>query len=191
MVIPVLANLLQHVGPEIEVFLSGPEAPQTLAMRLPFSWKALYFSGVACALATATYSFRCPKILLPGADLAAFRNEGKGAMVLAMSFFRLTKSIKSSKERIRVLNEYITLFYPEANQQLVTLDEGWEKKFTNWAIKSEMCAGRLGDAFNIVQTAEDQEKPITRLVCFSFYVVALLFLLGISVQNFIVVCRFL
>lgn len=95
-VVPILARLLVHLGPEID--LTGVGLPIVLPLELPFSWKLLYAGALSFTAAQVVYAMRCPRLIRDFSSLSEYKDGGKGSAFLVREFLAvMLPSLRGSR----------------------------------------------------------------------------------------------
>ncbi len=130
-VVPIAANLMQPVPPELSVSLFG--AHFSIATTLPFSWKLLFFAALFFALASLLFSWRCPTIINRYESYRGFREaEHSGIELIAytdeffsrshhspygwLGIFFMPDPHSSTYTRIKYIHDSYVVNKPEVEQ---------------------------------------------------------------------------
>lgn len=186
--VPVLAQLLIKVGPDVAISAWGSQI--TLTLQLPFSWKMFFYSSVAFAIASLIYSVRCPAFVRDCDTFSDFTNQGKGSRQVLDAFASLTWERMGKRETIHhilELNEFINDFLTDGEESH-TRDRKFPACMTR--LRTERIdAVRLPDAFWYVWNQLDESRPTYRATCAIFFALGFVLITAVAIQNLIFVIR--
>jgi hypothetical protein len=171
--IPLLAKLLSKLDSEYVIHCLGTQF--TITTGLPTSWRIFYFSSVAMALATATYSFFCPRIISSFANFGEF--EGNCGSEYRLRFEAVTLSQKTGDET--TLAEFVRWF--------CTAGDGNDHMQINYdtVLNSvEIQKEKMSDAFEFLRQEYAFQNSTARSWCTRAYLVAGILLLVVFLKAF-------
>ena len=153
-IVPICAKLLNNIESVVNVQLF--HATFSINLALPFSWVVFFFSAVAISAGDAIYSLRCPALIKEHSTFSGFQESGKGITQLKKYY----KGIVDGDE------------YGEIPRTTFAGPDG-QIDNTSW----------LQDEFWDLRYYADKCRPLSRVICGGLYVVGLMLVLFLFMQN--------
>jgi hypothetical protein len=154
LVVPVVAKLLENVGPNFEIQIFGKLA--LIELSLPFSWVVFFFSAVAISAADLIYNVFCPKLIKDHQSFSGFKDSGNGRTQLKKYYEGIVAD--------GVYGEIPRTTFAGYDGQIDHSEE-LQNEFWDLYYYAESC------------------RVVSRFACGAFYIIGLTLILFIFIQN--------
>jgi hypothetical protein len=192
--VPLAAKILAAMPNKIHIPWFEFDIP--LAIDLPFSWEAFYFSAVFFAIASFLFGISCPSIIKNYDSFTDYEAEGRGFMTLKSEAMRTL--VRAINERpspsINWERGTIAPCYPRTQEMakaLVAAHTQLGEKLS--ALKLEMGDANqkknLGDLFHYVQEKASMLSVRLRIACTFFYFGGFVLIGMVTLQNLVTVLK--
>jgi hypothetical protein len=190
--VPILVKVTTKIESSGGVTVGGYRID--LNFDLPFSWELFFYGAVFASLANLIYLWKCPTIIKNFSSYSDFKEQGKEREQLRKEFEVL---LLRHKDKIRAsdlqrnVEEYLSSFCVTRESELST-EQIPENPWLAVRIVSahEIKPDKVAEAFWFVRDFAETLNKGYRSLCFWCYVIALLLILFVSVQNIWFVIRY-
>ncbi len=200
--VPLAANTFSKLDSLVHVEFLGHE--WGLKLKLPFSWRLLFWASLSASVANVIYSSRCPKIIRDFADYRTFRDATGSGRSLKNLLRTALPPIHKFREHYQTISEFVGRYcmresipgsddnhkkIDSVNEVLKNdeLDDGSKstikETMSGFYTHCDVVEKSLPDAFEFVRENAEQVRPYSRIAAGLLYGIAVLISAVLIAQN--------